>query len=281
MGRAGRKAIARTGGTLLISMPVYAKINEWPVGLVPTRIVSFVPSITELLFDLGLGERVVGITKFCIHPNIWFRSKRRIGGTKDIKVHEVLALQPDLVIANLEENVAEQVLKIAEVTNVWLTDIKTLDDALDMISDIGLITGQREAAEDMVQLISKGFGALPEIRRNFTVTYLIWQNPVMTVGGDTFIHHLLKRIGLKNLFEQVTRYPTIDTHLLQANPPDILLLSDEPFPFGPKNVAAWKEKLPETIIELVDGSYFSWYGSRLVHAPRYFAECLVKWNQAL
>jgi ABC-type Fe3+-hydroxamate transport system substrate-binding protein len=190
----------------------------------------------------------------------------------------VLALQPDLVIANLEENVEEQVLKIAGITNVWLTNIKTLDDAIQMISDIGMIADRGAESEVMVQAISKGFSSLPEICHNLTVTYLIWQNPLMTVGGDTFIHHLMERIGLKNLFGHLQRYPIIDVHVLQANPPDILLLSNEPFPFGPKNLKEWEEKLPETNIELVDGSYFSWYGSRLTHAPGYFAKCLDKWN---
>lgn len=238
-----------------------------------------VPSITEMLFDLGLGERVVGITKFCVYPEAWFRTKKRIGGTKNVKLEEVLGLSPDLVIANREENVAEQVLEIAKSTNTWLTDIKTFEDALQMIRELGEITGCVAAAQKMADAIHLGFGSLPKLYRDMKTVYLIWERPCMTVGGDTFIHHMMERVGLKNTFGHLDRYPEIDLQKLQEDPPGLLLLSSEPFPFGPKHLAEWKALLPETMVELVDGTYFSWYGSRLVQAPGYFAKCISTWNQ--
>lgn len=240
-----------------------------------------VPSITELLYHLGLGERVVGITRFCTHPQYWHLVKQRIGGTKDVKTDIVLGLKPDLEIANHEENVEAQVLKLASATNVWLTDISTLDDALDMIRDLGSICGQAAVAQQMVSKINSGFHSLPKLYKPQRVVYLIWEKPVMAVGGGTFIHHLLERVGLVNMPGHRQRYPVIEPEELVSAPPDLLLLSSEPFPFGEKHRMAWQEKLPGTRVELVDGSYFGWYGSRLLSATGYFSACIGRWNQAL
>lgn len=126
----------------------------------PRRIVSLVPSQTELLYDLGLEEETVGITKFCIHPEAWFRSKARVGGTKNVDIDKVRALQPDLIIANKEENVKEQIEALADIAPVWVSDIQDLDDALDMIRSIGHITGRQEKAELIAKLIGHRFNEL-------------------------------------------------------------------------------------------------------------------------
>src|ERR1700742_3081314 len=236
----------------------------------PQRIISLVPSQTELLYSLGLGEAVVGITRFCTHPETWFRQKARIGGTKAIDPARVDALRPDLIIANKEENEKPQVEALATRYPVWTSDIKTLDDALDMIRSIGAITAKLRPARILAAEIAQRFAALRP-RPTLPVAYLIWRNPWMAAGGDTFIHQMLTHAGFSNIFANQTRYPEIDlTQLIGA---DItILLSSEPYPFRERHIREIKEILPQARVELVDGEFFSWYGSRLLLSPAYFQQ---------
>jgi ABC-type Fe3+-hydroxamate transport system substrate-binding protein len=236
----------------------------------PQRIVSLVPSQTELLYDLGLGERVTGITKFCVHPREWFSTKTRVGGTKSVNMAVIRSLAPDLIIANKEENVKEQVEALAHHYPVWTSDIHDLVSAYAMMEGIGLITGTGAAANVIINNIQSRFAQLPSPATTRRVAYLIWQNPFMTVGGDTFIHHLLQCCGWTNVFGSRRRYPVITAKELEAAQCDLLLLSSEPFPFKEKHVHEWTQKLPATKVILADGEMFSWYGSRLLHAPAYF-----------
>jgi ABC-type Fe3+-hydroxamate transport system substrate-binding protein len=236
----------------------------------PTRIVSLVPSQTELLYDLGLEPEVVGITKFCVHPERWFREKTRIGGTKNINLEKLASLQPDLVIANKEENVREQVEALAEQFPVWVSDVNTLADAYDMIEGIGTITGKEETAKAMVENIQLQFFQLQISKNKPQTAYLIWKDPYMTVGGDTFIHHLLEAAGFQNVFGQEERYPVITIEDLKESHCQYILLSSEPYPFQQKHIDEFLQLLPNTQIILVDGEMFSWYGSRLQKAPAYF-----------
>jgi len=236
----------------------------------PRRIVSLVPSQTELLAALGLDDTVVGITKFCVHPDGWFRSKTRIGGTKQVHLDRVHGLQPDLIIANKEENVQEQVEELARHYPVWVSDVNNLDDALDMIRAIGAITDTSAQAGALVQTIERDFSQLAGLSPALRTAYLIWKDPYMTVGYDTFIHHLLGRCGLQNVFGHQTRYPAINIEALQAAGCQLLLLSSEPYPFKQQHIDELQGYLPHTRIMLVDGEMFSWYGSRLLEAPAYF-----------
>lgn len=242
------------------------------------RIISLVPSQTELLYSLGLEDSVVGITRFCVHPDSWFRQKARIGGTKAIDPARVDALQPDLIIANKEENERPQIEALAERYPVWVSDIKTLSDALDMIRSIGELTDTVHKADALADEIARRFAALettilpreaPQSRP--LVAYLIWRNPWMAAGGDTFIHQMLTHAGFNNLFADKTRYPEID--LTQLVGTDItILLSSEPYPFRERHIREIKETLPQARVELVDGELFSWYGSRLLLSPAYFQQ---------
>lgn len=238
----------------------------------PQRIVSLVPSQTELLYHLGLNEQVVGITKFCIHPDEWFRSKTRVGGTKQVAVEKVLALQPDLVIANKEENVKEQVEAIAATVPVWVTDVNTLPEALQMIRQLGALTGTAGKADAIAAEVDSAFSqltkTLPPTRPG--ACYLIWQDPLMTTGQDTFINAMLEAAGFTNCFAAKNRYPELTEADIRNAAPDVLLLSSEPFPFGEKHRQYWQEQLPATQVVLADGEFFSWYGSRLLQAPAYF-----------
>jgi ABC-type Fe3+-hydroxamate transport system substrate-binding protein len=245
---------------------------------IPRRIISLVPSQTELLAELGLEHEVVGITKFCIHPHAWFRTKERIGGTKQLDTAKIRALQPDLIIANKEENVRAQIEELERDFPVWISDVSSLDMAVHMIAEIGIITG-RPAAADMVKQIKAGFQELKkDTGRNLgsqaplRTAYLIWRDPYMTVGGDTFIHDMMRRCGFDNVYGQEQRYPQLNLTDLRDRDCQLVLLSSEPFPFHQKHAEDISSQLEGMKVVLVDGSYFSWYGSRLLKAPHYFKQ---------
>lgn len=228
------------------------------------------PSQTELLFDLGLDKEVIGITKFCIHPESWFRYKQRIGGTKNINIKKITQLQPDLIIANKEENVREQIEELAKQFPVWVSDVNNLEDAFQMMKSTGVITNKKEKAENLVSKIKTAFAQLKTPNAKLQTAYLIWRDPYMTVGGDTFIHHLMQLAGFENVFAKQRRYPQVSIADLRIANCQLVLLSSEPYPFRQKHIDELKQHLPQTKIVLADGEMFSWYGSRLLQAPAYF-----------
>ncbi len=236
----------------------------------PKRIISLVPSQTELLARLGLEDEVIGITKFCVHPERWFNTKTRTGGTKQVNFDVVQQLKPDLIIANKEENVKEQVEELKKYYPVWVSDVNDLDGALDMITQIGIITNRQQASTVIISTIRENFLHLPPVTAPLRTAYLIWQKPYMTVGGDTFIHSMLKAAGFENVFAGKSRYPEITIEELKLLHPDIILLSSEPYPFKQKHADELQQHLPSAKIVLADGEMFSWYGSRLIEAPAYF-----------
>ena len=238
----------------------------------PQRIVSLVPSQSELLHFLGLEDEVVGITKFCVYPDDWFRNKTRIGGTKQIKMEVITQLQPDLIIGNKEENQKEQIEELAEKYPVWMSDIHDLNSALAMISAIGSLTGIWKKAERLVSAIQNSFSALEqELKQQpLRVAYFIWYNPYMVAASNTFIDNMLQKLGLENAFKEQQRYPVVEAEQLQALNPEVILLSSEPYPFKEKHIFELQKICPEAVIKLVDGTLFSWYGSRLLHSVAYF-----------
>ena len=236
----------------------------------PKRIVSLVPSQTELLFDLGLRDEVLGITKFCIHPDEWFRSKHRVGGTKNVNTKLIDDLQPDLILANKEENVKEQIEGLAKKWPVWVSDINNLEEALAMILQIGQLTGKFQQADHLQNQIRTAFRSLIVKDKKPRTAYLIWKEPYMTVGGDSFIHAMLEHAGLDNVFKEQQRYPETNPDELRSLNCEVVLLSSEPYPFREKQIEELYKQLPGTQILLADGEMFSWYGSRLLQAPAYF-----------
>lgn len=244
-------------------------INNFP----PQRIVSLVPSQTELLASLGLDAEVVGITKFCIEPEQWYRNKARIGGTKDVKIEEVLALKPDLIIANKEENEKGTLEILMQFAPVWISDVRDLASALNMIVSVGEITGRLQKAAALSQQIASAFKQIPPFFAGKKVLYGIWRNPWMFAGEDTFIGHLVSRFGGHNLAAgRSTRYPEIQLEDEAMREADLILLSSEPFPFGDKHIAELREAGINATIRLVDGASFSWYGSRLLRSAAYFKD---------
>jgi ABC-type Fe3+-hydroxamate transport system substrate-binding protein len=238
----------------------------------PVRIISLVPSQTELLYDLGLDAEVTGITKFCVHPDTWFRSKTRIGGTKKINIELIRKLSPDLILANKEENVRHEVDILAEEFPVWVSDISNLTEALNMIHSVGILTGKEKNAIEIADEIKNKFASLHQTRDPIRSCYLIWKDPWMTVGGDTFISDMMNYAGYINVFADELRYPEITIEQIKENKCDPLMLSSEPYPFKEKHIAELTSKLPGTKIILVDGEMFSWYGSRMMKASGYFQQ---------
>ncbi|GIV61904.1 MAG: iron ABC transporter [Rhodothermaceae bacterium] len=234
----------------------------------PRRIVSLVPSQTELLADLGLGPTVVGVTRFCIHPDGWKREKTIVGGTKNVNLDRVRALRPDLILANLEENTRADIEALDALAPVFVTDVRDLDGALDMIRTVGRLTGTVRRAAELADGIAAGFAALPPFPA-CRAAYLIWRDPYMSVGADTFIHDMLYRAGFVNVFGHRTRYPVVTPDDLRAARPDVILLSSEPYPFRATHREELRAQLPGPAIHLVDGEPFSWYGSRLRYTPAY------------
>ncbi|MEO6404778.1 MAG: helical backbone metal receptor [Ferruginibacter sp.] len=237
----------------------------------PIRIISLVPSQTELLYHLGLDNETIGITKFCIHPAKWFGSKTRVGGTKSLNIELIRSLRPDLIIANKEENVKEQITELAESFPTWLSDVNTLEETLQMIKDIGQLTGKASEALLITGKIEEAFAKLTFPHR-ISAAYLIWNEPMMTVGGDCFISNMLFHAGFDNVFKHLTRYPQISLKDINDSGCKLLLLSSEPYPFKQKHINSMQPLLPGIKIMLTDGEMFSWYGSRLLQAPAYFGQ---------
>ena len=236
----------------------------------PLRIISLVPSQTELLFELGLGERVVGITKFCVHPKEWFDSKPRVGGTNIVDFEKIAALKPDLIIGNKEENTKEDIVALEKDYSVWMSDIYTFEDALEMIFEVSGFTNSEEKGIEILRAISKAKAAFNEPTDLKKVVYFIWNDPYMVVGKNTFIDDMLYHAGYVNVVME-NRYLELSIENLKALDPEVVLLSSEPFPFKKKHVDALKKHLPEAEIKIVDGEMFSWYGSKLTKAFPYFA----------
>lgn len=238
------------------------------LGQVPTRIISLVPSQTELLHDLGLDDEVVGITKFCVHPKGWYESKTRIGGTKNLNFDKIEELSPDLIIANKEENNKADIERLSNKYNVYISDVNSFDEALQMMSDIGNLTGKNKEVDELIHSIKKEKeNYLPS--KNQSAVYFIWREPWMVVGQSTFINDMIRLAGYKNLISD-DRYPELKLEDLKELNPDVVLLSTEPYPFKTEHIQELQELLPKAKVKLVDGEYFSWYGSRMKAAFGYF-----------
>ncbi len=244
--------------------------NRVEVDFPPERIVSLVPSQTELLYDLGLDDEVVGITKFCVHPEAWFRTKKRVGGTKTVHIDIVKELQPDLIIANKEENTREQIEELSTLYPTWVSNIQTIDEGLTMIREVGILVGKEERANSLAEQIKNGFAALRQVQGDNTrVSYFIWRKPWMCAGGDTFISDMISQMGWTNVLADKMRYPEVTLEELKDKAIDIVLLSSEPYPFKYTHIAEIKATLPYAEVKLVDGEMMSWYGSRMLLAVDY------------
>lgn len=234
----------------------------------PQRIISTVPSITELLFYLGLEDRIVGRTSFCIHPNPEIKEVPKIGGTKRLRIDAVKALQPDLVIANKEENVKEQIEGIQAFVPTYISDIKTIEDALKMIADVGKLCGVTSASEELLDRIQSTMPKRVSLKK---ALYLIWRDPFMSIGGDTFISDMMPYAGYENIIKEQKRYPSLSAKQIKDLAPEVILLSSEPYPFKEKHIQELQSLCPQATIKLVDGELYSWYGNKILKAFEVFS----------
>ena len=241
----------------------------------PVRIVSLVPSQTELLYDLGLEDNIVGITKFCVHPVHFKASKTIVGGTKNIKFDKIKALQPDIIICNKEENTKEIVEELTQICPVWVTDIYTIADNQQMISDFGQLFNKRTEAQKWIDKINFAYQDFQHFIKDKPIkkaAYFIWANPYMVAGNRTFINELLQINHFQNMYaNKESRYPEIELKKIRLEgDPDYVFLSSEPFPFKDKHASEIGRFTHHAKTVFVDGEMFSWYGSRLLKAFDYF-----------
>jgi ABC-type Fe3+-hydroxamate transport system substrate-binding protein len=238
----------------------------------PQRIVSLVPSQTELLFDLGVGERVVGVTKFCLYPPEARTTASVVGGTKNFDREKIAALKPDLIIGNKEENHQAGIEQLAAKYPVWLSDIDDLPKALTMIKQVSFLVGAKEKGERLAAAIAASFAAIAPPQPAVQAAYFIWRKPYMVAASGTFIDDMLQRAGFHNVFAHLGRYPEVTPAQLAQAAPERIFLSSEPYPFQEKHLAEFQAICPAATVQLVDGELFSWYGSRLRLSAAYFQQ---------
>jgi ABC-type Fe3+-hydroxamate transport system substrate-binding protein len=240
------------------------------------RIVCLVPSITETLFALGADERIAGVTDYCIHPEIRVRSKTKVGGTKNFFTGKILALEPDLVVANAEENQQHPIEKLEQAgLTVFVTFPRTVDGCLKMISDMAALTGTESAAQPMLAAIeaerTKALAAAVKPRPR--VLCPIWKGPYMTINHDTFVDSVIQCCGGQNVFrDSAERYPQFTLEEASRRQPDVVLLPTEPYHFTAADIPGFNEMGKEVPavrnqrIHIVEGELLSWYGPRLSRA---------------
>jgi ABC-type Fe3+-hydroxamate transport system substrate-binding protein len=235
----------------------------------PRRIVSLCPSLTETLFALGLNAEVVGRTSYCVHPDERVRNVATVGGTQDVDIDRVRALKPDLIIAAKEENSQETVEALAGTLPVYVVDAADFEDALSAIAALGDLTDRTAAAASLADSIRAAFADLRP-RTTHRVAYLVWRDPYMAVGADTYICSLLAKCGCANVCAHLTdRYPEVTIEMLRSFNPEWVLLPSEPFPFDDTHVAELAPQVAPARVTCVDGQMFSWYGSRMLVAAEY------------
>ena len=242
------------------------------IKAVPKRIVSLVPSQTELLCDLGLKENIVGVTKFCVHPNNIRLNATIVGGTKHVHIDRIKALQPDIILCNKEENTKDIVEACEKVCEVHVSNIFTLEDSFELIAQYGMLFNVEEKSANLTAELKtefNSFKAFIQEKNSLKTLYFIWRLPWMVVGKHTFVDYLLQLNKFKNGMEEI-RYPEIS--LKKDNTIELVLLSSEPYPFTETHKKELKKYYPKARILLVDGEMFSWYGSRLTKAFSYFKQ---------
>ena len=244
------------------------KENIETVNLKADKIISLVPSITETLFYLGLGDKIVGITKWCKYPETEVKKKTKIGGVIGINIEKIKNLKPDLIFAVKEENDKNEIEKLSEFTNVYVDEIINLKDAFQQIINIGKLTETEKKSKKLVNNIKLDFTEISNFN-NLKCAYLVWNNPLMLVGGNTFINSILESCNFKNVFDDKISYPKITINEINKKNPDIIFLCSEPFEFKEKHKIDFKEKFPNKNILLVDGEIFTWYGSHLLKTKEY------------
>lgn len=248
--------------------------NNFEFVEAPKRIVSLVPSQTELLYDLGLEDKIIGITKFCVHPMHFKSTKKIVGGTKKVNYEKIRLLEPDVIIANKEENTLEMVEKLRKICPVWITNIIGIEDNFVMISDFGKLFNCRTEAQkwnDKIRFGLTDFQDYVNEKPMQKAAYFIWKNPWMVAGSDNFINEMLQLNRFQNIYANKGRYPEIELKKIRLEgDPDLVFLSSEPYPFKEEDAFEIGRFTHHAKTVFVDGEMFSWYGSRVLKAFAYF-----------
>ncbi|MCP4726215.1 MAG: cobalamin-binding protein [bacterium] len=246
----------------------------------PERIVSFICSVTETLFELGLDNRIIGRTNYCIHPAIKVEEVQKIGGPKNPDIDLILSMKPDLLIANIEENEKKDI-EILEGSGipVYVTYPRTVKESRDLIKILGEITGTVDKASLLCEKAGREIESVVQkvktVSKKPRVVYLIWRKPFMTVNRDTYINDLIDFCGGINIFaDSNDRYPVINLEEIIESKPDVIFFPSEPFPFKEKHTREFREfnEIPavsNTDLRLVDGEMFSWFGYRIIPGLKY------------
>lgn len=235
------------------------------------RIISLVPSITELLVDIGLEEQLIAVTKYCVHPERIRSEKPIIGGTKTLNLSKIKELKADLIIANKEENQKDQILELQKTEQVWVTDIRSLADNWSFILEVGKRTQRISETEQLVADAQYNWAKVKDQFIGKSALYFIWRKPYMTIGNNTFIHAVLTELGFTSVAEHLEgNYPEITPEWIAEQKVDYIFLSSEPYAFKEKHKSEFLDFNSQAYIELIDGEMCSWYGSRMVQAPEYF-----------
>jgi ABC-type Fe3+-hydroxamate transport system substrate-binding protein len=242
---------------------------HFTLNLQELKIVSLVPSISALLYHLGVEENIVGVTKFCVHPSSLKKTKTIVGGTKNVQIHKVIALAPTLIIANIEENTKHEIQILQNLYYTIVTDVHNIESALLMIAQVGKAIGKTAKAIALIKKIEHSFLEIPVLKESYSFCYLIWKEPFMTVGCDTYIHSVLEKMGLKNIFKKFVRYPITNAFEIKTYKPDIILLATEPYPFKQKHIVQLEAVFPEIPILLINGEICSWHGSHMLEIANY------------
>ncbi len=250
--------------------------NRVQLNTIPKRIVSLVPSQSEFLWDLGLHAELVGITKFCIHPDRMFKTVTRVGGTKNPDLDKIRALQPDLIIGNKEENEKSIIERLSREFAVWMSDVNTPEQALDMMNSLSSLTCRESQGKAIIEASALSLAKCKGLFQGESVAYFIWNAPYHFAGSETFIHSVLTHIGFKNVFSNQARYPELSLEKLADLHPAFCFLSTEPFPFCEEHVLQIQKALPDARVVVVDGEAFSWYGSRLISLHEYLTQLKTK-----
>jgi ABC-type Fe3+-hydroxamate transport system substrate-binding protein len=257
-------------------MTVYQDQLSRPISISskPQRIVSLVPSLTELIFDFGLGKEIVGITNFCKHPYHLKSTKTIVGGTKDANIDQIKELNPDFILCAKEENTQELVNKLEKIAPVFVADVKSIQESIELIELLGKILQRQTEAENIIQKINfhlADFKTYTKYLPRKKVAYFIWGNPWMAAGENTYINDVLKLNNFINVYEDKDRYPEVDiAQIRKDGNPKIIFLPTEPYQFNDEDAFEIGRHSNHAKTIYVDGEYFSWYGSRFLKAFLYF-----------
>lgn len=242
----------------------------------PKRIVSLVPSQTELLCNLSLENELVGITKFCIHPYHLKSTKTIVGGTKKVDYEKIKALEPDFILCNKEENAFDMLPELEKIAPTYFSDVTNLNDSIDLILHLGSILNRRTESDNLAHKIEfklADFKQFIKDKPTRKIAYFIWANPWMVAANDTFINEMLTLNKFENIYADMSRYPKVEINRIRHDgDPDVVILSSEPFPFKDEHAMEIGNYANRSITVFGDGEMFSWPGSRTLLAFDYFKE---------